>query len=33
VKLNGVVQETKAFLDDVNRSRAEQVNANRNRAW
>jgi hypothetical protein len=33
VKLNGVVQETKAFLDDVNRSRAEQVSANRNRAW
>lgn len=33
VNLNGVVQETKVFLNDVNRSRSEQVSANRNRAW
>ncbi|HBB35313.1 MAG TPA: hypothetical protein DDZ80_11815 [Cyanobacteria bacterium UBA8803] len=33
VKLNEVMQETEIFLDEVNRSLAEQANANRNRAW
>jgi hypothetical protein len=32
-KLSGVVQETKTFLEDVNRTQSEQVRANRNRAW
>jgi len=27
------VEETKVFLDDVNRSQAERVSANRNRIW
>lgn len=32
-KLNSLVEETKVFLDDVNRSQAERVSANRNRIW
>lgn len=32
-KLNSVVEETKVFLDEVNRSQAERVSANRNRIW
>ncbi len=32
-ELNGLVEETKTFLTDVNRSQTEQVSANRNRAW
>jgi hypothetical protein len=32
-KLSSVVEETKVFLNDVNRTRTEQVRANRNRAW
>ncbi len=32
-QLNSVVQETKVFLDDVNRTQAQQVSANRKRTW
>ncbi len=32
-KLNGLVQETKVFLNEVNSTQAEQVSASRNRAW
>ena len=33
VRLNSLVDETKTFLEDVNRSREELVEANRNRIW
>lgn len=32
-RLDNLVEETKVFLDDVNRSQAQQVRANRNRTW
>ncbi|MBE9127562.1 MULTISPECIES: hypothetical protein [unclassified Coleofasciculus] len=33
VELDSLVEETRDFLDDVDRLRAEQVRANRNRLW
>jgi len=32
-RLDSLVEETRVFLDDVNRSQAQQVRANRNRTW
>jgi len=32
-QLNTVMEETKVFLDDVNRSQGERFSANRNRTW
>lgn len=32
-RFNSLVEETRVFLDDVNRSQAQQIRANRNRTW